>query len=624
MSRYANCVFSSAAIAAIVTFIPSQGHTGDETLALRKVSASKTSSPSSLTTSLDTTKLGSDKFEKVSLGKIDISPPPGLNVAPGSASRRGTCVIIGGALRTDNVPVFQRLIQAGGGIKKCRFVVLPSASHSVRGALHFGDVLERKYGVAADRIAVLDIRPENASKTAYDEKNLAEIRRATIVYFAGGDQERILMALRTAVGGDTPALAAIKDVFARGGAVAGSSAGAAIMSPTMISAAGLRRSGLDEGMDALDFGLTSDDSRRGLLVTSGLGFFTKGIIDQHFSQTRGRLGRLARAAAEKKIRFGFGIDENTALIAAPDGGLEVVGTGRVTIVDASAATCEDGPLGCSIRGLRLSCIETGDRFDPQTDTITTNLAKEPVSPEDEWKSNNFLITDINAAGAVPYALFAGLCENAAPRQVGVAFHFSHSYGHGYRFTFRKPKTMKIWSGTVDNIEGRAIQDAALDIEPIVSTLQPPEAVLPLDLTGGSAAAACKAVWFRGVMLADEQRHFRPDAPLTRADLATAIAQAVHLDAPGTEIHPADVPESAVWNDEVGEVVDAKIMELDAHGRFRPEAAVTQKEAAVALLRAAEFGPKSGGFRPDPLSAPASPITRREAAVALERLMELSW
>ncbi len=617
MSRYTYRILSSVALTTLATFIPSKGHAGDETLGLRKVSASKSGSPSSLTASLDR-----DKFEKVSLGRIEIAPPTLLNTAP-AASRRGTCVIIGGALRTNNVPVFQRLIQAGGGMKKCRFVVLPSASHSVRGAVHFGEVLQ-SYGVAADRIAVLDIRPENASKTAYDEKNLAEIRRATIVYFAGGEQERILQAMRKAGGGDTPALAAIKEVFARGGAVAGSSAGAAIMGTTMISAAGIRRAGLDEGMDALDFGLTSDDTRRGLLVTSGLGFFPKGIIDQHFNQTRGRLGRLARAAAEKKIRFGFGIDENTALIVAPDGGLEVVGAGRVTIVDAAGATCEDGPLGCSIHGLRLSCIETGDRFDPQTDTITANPAKEPAPPEDEWKSNNFVITDINAAGAVPYALFAGLCENAAPRQVGVAFHFSHSFGHGYRFTFRKPKTMKIWSGTVDNIEGRAIQDAALDIEPIVSTLQPPEAVLPVDLTAGPTAAACKAVWFRGVMLADEKRHFRPDAPLTRADLATAIAQAVHLDAPESDVRPADVPENAVLNDEVGEVVDAKIMELDGRGRFRPEAAVTWREAAAALLRAAAFGPKSGGFRADPGSEPANPITRREAAVALERLMELSW
>ena len=540
-----------------------------------------------------------------------------------AAPPHGTCVIIGGALRLDNAPIFHRLIQAGGGAKQCRFAILSSASRSPRSAGHFAQVLQ-DFGLTADQTAVLDIRPENAAQAAFDRANIEIIRHATIAYFMGGDQQRILLALRKADGSDTPVLAAIKELFARGGAVAGSSAGAAVQGPTMIEAAGLRRSGLDEGMDALDFGLTTDRARRGLLVAEGLDFFPEGIVDQHFNQTRGRLGRLARAVIERKVRYGFGVDENTAMVVGPGGAFEVVGAGRVTIVDAASATCEDGPLGCRIRGLRLSCIETGDRFDTKTGAITANPAKAPASPEAEWKANNHLITDINAAGAVPYALFTGLADNAAPKQVGVALHYSLYFGHGYRFTFHKPKTMRIWTGTVDNIEGRAIQNAELDIEPIVNTFQPPERSLPVDLPSGPAATACKAVWFRGVMLADEQRRFRPNAPLTRADLATAIAEAVHLDAAENDFHPADVPDTAAWNEEVGEVVDAKIMGLDARGRFQPDAAVTRQEALSILDRAAELGPRSTGFSRDLKGEPSRPITRREAAVELARLMRLQW
>ena len=123
-----------------------------------------------------------------------------------------------------------------------------------------------------------------------------------------------------------------------------------MQSETMIAAAGLRDGGLDEGMDTLDFGLTKDPRHRGLLVTAGLGFFHGGVVDQHFNQSRGRLGRLARVTTEGKIHFGFGIDENTAMIVRPEGGIEVVGTGCVTIVDAAGAACSDGPLGCCIRG----------------------------------------------------------------------------------------------------------------------------------------------------------------------------------------------------------------------------------------------------------------------------------
>jgi cyanophycinase len=544
----------------------------------------------------------------------------------------GTCVIIGGGLRRDNAAVFQRLIEAAGGPKLCRIAVLSSASRNTRGAWRFAAALEA-YGVAADRIAVVDIRPENAVQAAFDPANIAELRRATAVYFVGGDQERILAALRKADGGNTPALAAINEMFARGGAVAGSSAGAAVQSKTMIAVAGLGDRGLDEGMDALDFGLTSDPSRRGLLVTAGLGFFRGGIVDQHFSQVRGRLGRLARAASERRVRFGFGIDENTAMIVGPGGTIDVLGTGCVTIVDAAAAVCDDGPLGCRIRGLRISCMGTGDRFDPQAAALTVNPAKKPSIASSEWNSNNHLITDIDAVGAVPYALFSGLCNNIRDKQVGVALRYSRSFAHGYRFTFQKLKTTRIWAGHVDNIAGMAVQDVALDIEPIVGTLRSPETALPIDLPAGPASP-CEAVWFRGVLLADDARHFRPEAALTRAELATAIAQSVNLDAPSEDVRPADVPESAAWSDEVGEVVTARIMELDAKGRFRPDAAVTRQEAAQVLARAVKFAESLTGWRRSSSGESskdgtanadsARPMTRREAATALARLMELPW
>lgn len=556
------------------------------------------------------------------------------NCCHNAEAQGGTCVIIGGALRTNNAAVFQRMILAGGGEKRCRFVVLPSASGSVRGAQHFARTLQ-DYGVPAEQIAIVDIRLENAEHSAFDPRNVAAIRRATIAYFAGGDQERILLALRKADGSDTPALAAIKAMFAHGGAVAGSSAGAAVQGQTMIAVAGLGDSQLDEGMDALDFGLTTDPSRRGLLVAEGLGFFRGGIVDQHFNQSRGRLGRLARAAAEKKVRFGFGIDENTAMIVGPDGAIEVAGTGCVTIVDARAAVCGDATLGCRIHGLRLSCIEAGDRFDPKTGAIAPNPAKKLSAPDrdadEDWSTNNHLITDIDAVGAVHYALFSGLCRNVSDKQVGVALRYSRSFAHGYCFTFRKLKTTQVWAGRVENTEGLALGDVALDIEPVLGTLRSPDTALPVDLPP-KASAACRAVWFRGLLLADESGHFRPEAPLSRADLASAIVQAVHLDAPAHEIHPSDVPETAAYNDDVGDVLAAKIMELDSRGRFRPDAPVARQDAVQALARAQDFAARNTDARwslhgvRTPCATTgadaARPITRSEAALALARMTGL--
>ncbi len=102
---------------------------------------------------------------------------------------------------------------------------------------------------------------------------------------------------------------------------------------------------LDEGLDALDYGIKSRENERGLLITRGFGFFKTGIIDQHFYSFRGRLGRLTRAVDHGRVPFGFGIDENTALIVEPSGRCRVQGAGFVTVIQAPPTPGEDAPTG---------------------------------------------------------------------------------------------------------------------------------------------------------------------------------------------------------------------------------------------------------------------------------------
>ena len=101
----------------------------------------------------------------------------------------------------------------------------------------------------------------------------------------------------------------------------------------MLAVSGLHDKLIDEGLDTLDYGTTSHSDQRGLLLTRGFGFFKAGIIDQHFTQYRGRLGRLTRATADSgNVAIGFGIDENTALLVSKKGPIQVSGMGAVTII----------------------------------------------------------------------------------------------------------------------------------------------------------------------------------------------------------------------------------------------------------------------------------------------------
>jgi hypothetical protein len=424
----------------------------------------------------------------------------------------------------------------------------------------------------------------------------------------------------------------------------------------MIAVSGLPDAALDEGMDALDFGLARDPRRRGLLVARGLGFFHHGIIDQHFNQYRGRFARLARAAISEKVRFGFGIDENTTMIVSPQGDVEVLGQGCLTIVDSADALSEDGPLGCRIAGLRVSCLESGDRFDLTTGQIAVHPAKTKIVPGKGLNRGNYLIADIAAEGAVRLALFSGLAENTSSRQTGIMLRYAHSYGHGYRVVFRKTDRTIAWRGVVDNFTSHAIQDVEATIEPILANLRSPESALPVDLPQGEAAAAWRALWFRGIMLADEERRLRPDAPLTRAEFAVALAHAVHLLPPiaASPIAP-DVPEEAEWSEDVAKALEAKLLELDEDGLFHPDAPVTRQDAAQAFARL--YDAIHAGTEPsiEPVTfqdeieilparreavvvaahrillpaaegrfRPADPLLRSEAAQAIYRILGFPW
>jgi cyanophycinase len=105
----------------------------------------------------------------------------------------------------------------------------------------------------------------------------------------------------------------------------------------------------------------------GLVMGRGLGFLPTGLVDQHFD-TRRRLGRLARALFElpQAERFGFGIDEDTALrVDLGSARAGVVGASTVTLLDARNASRAPGRrFGAD--GLRLAVASPGDGIDLAT------------------------------------------------------------------------------------------------------------------------------------------------------------------------------------------------------------------------------------------------------------------
>ncbi|MFT5351090.1 MAG: cyanophycinase, partial [Gammaproteobacteria bacterium] len=154
--------------------------------------------------------------------------------------------------------------------------------------------------------------------------------------------------------GGTPVAKLIRSLNANGVHVAGTSAGAAIMSEHMIA-------GGASGPTPRENGVT---------MAPGLGLTNKIIIDQHFSQ-RDRIGRLMTALSYNPFISGIGIDENTAAFIDPDGLLEVLGSGAITVLDpdelshsSMANTLHQEPI--TLIGMKLHILASGARYDINT------------------------------------------------------------------------------------------------------------------------------------------------------------------------------------------------------------------------------------------------------------------
>jgi len=178
------------------------------------------------------------------------------------------------------------------------------------------------------------------------------LRGATGVFLAGGDQVRLMRALR-----GTPLLAELRRRHADGVVVGGTSAGAAVMGALMIT-----------GDDAGASGAPWSTIRAGrVVVVDGLSLLAGAVVDQHFTARR-RHNRLLSVVLEHPTLVGVGIDEETAVVVGADGRLGVVGDGVVSIYDArrarDVAPDSDGDLAGY--GVRLHLLTAGRWFDPAT------------------------------------------------------------------------------------------------------------------------------------------------------------------------------------------------------------------------------------------------------------------
>lgn len=219
---------------------------------------------------------------------------------------RGHLLIIGGNEdKSGECCILRKFIELAGG-RQAKIAILTTASEV---PAELGDVYHTLFtDMGAQSAEILYIADR---QSANDRHQAEKIDKASAIFLTGGDQLRL-----TSILGGSAVDEAIRRACEREKIIAGTSAGASVMSDTMI----------------VD-GNSSDTPKKSTInMAHGMGLLEKTVIDQHFAQ-RGRINRLLAAVAQNPYILGIGIDEDTALVVRPDDKCEIIGSQTVTILD---------------------------------------------------------------------------------------------------------------------------------------------------------------------------------------------------------------------------------------------------------------------------------------------------
>ena len=265
----------------------------------------------------------------------------------------GPVMAIGGAEdKLRDKLILSAFVNLAGG-PAARIAIVPTASSIEEAGERYKALF---LSMGAERADVLYLPTRSAASSP---ELLELLDGVTGIFLTGGNQ----MRLASIVAG-TPLARKVKACHQAGAVVAGTSAGASILSSHMVA-----------------YGASGPSPKmRMAQMTAGFDLVPGVVIDQHFRQ-RDRIGRLLALVAGSPGLLGIGVDEDTAALFTGDT-LEVLGWHSVTIVDGSHIESDihrvkaHGPI--TVSGAILHVLGAGNRFDMVERTL---LPAETVMPQ---------------------------------------------------------------------------------------------------------------------------------------------------------------------------------------------------------------------------------------------------
>lgn len=255
---------------------------------------------------------------------------------------KGKLFIIGGGDRSPQL--LQTLISAAQITPRDYIVILPMSGAEPDTSFYY--IRQDFEKVCFNTLVQLNFTSELVNKQVW----LDSLEKAKLIFITGGDQNRFMEIVL-----NTPVHKAIKNAYTKGATIAGTSAGAAVMSKQMIT-------GNEYSGDSTISGKFKKIGYHLVEIKEGLGLVNTAIIDQHFI-VRSRYNRLLSVLAEYPVTTCIGIDEATAIIV---NGKKVTVTGASQVIRLSlpgqGEKNQRKGNQVNLRNVQLDILKSGDVF----------------------------------------------------------------------------------------------------------------------------------------------------------------------------------------------------------------------------------------------------------------------
>jgi cyanophycinase len=251
---------------------------------------------------------------------------------------KGKLFVIGGGSRPE-IMIDRLIAEANIGTSGYAFI-LPMASEKGDSAIFWSGEQFMKKGV---RVVGFNFQEAQIP----EKKWLDSLQNASLIYISGGDQARFMKVVS-----GTPVFDAIHQAYKKGAVIAGTSAGAAVMSKMMITGNELLHSKYNETFKCIEAG--------NIEYTEGLGLLSSAVVDQHFV-VRSRYNRLITSVLEHPDLPGIGIDEATAILVSGNKA-EVVGNSQVIVFRNTKKSTKRNGVKMGTPKIQLEIYLPGDQF----------------------------------------------------------------------------------------------------------------------------------------------------------------------------------------------------------------------------------------------------------------------